>query len=487
MTSYKKFIKDVGFVGITQIVSALKGLILLPILTKTLGAEIYGTWAMIIATVSLLMPLGLLQLEYAMTRFLTAEKNKIKINEGISSIFVTVMLTASSISMIIFIMSEPLAVVIFGGIGNIIFVKITSLLILLTTLDQAILQYFISFRRMERYSGFVILQTIIEVLLIGYLVLSGYGLFGAVSSLLLVRAVIVIVGFLLIKSEVGLVTPSFSVIKPYLAFSLPLIPFTFSWLMIDIGDRYVIGYFLGVNAVGIYSVSYAIGSLVVFFCSPIILLLLPALTNLYENEEIEELKNSLKYAFKFFVAISTPTLIGLSILSKSLLVMLSTPEFLSGYTIVPIVGLGVIFFNIDKLFANVLILFKKTKVLSLAYGFSALLNMIMNIILVPMIGILGAAIATLITFVILSFMLGFISFKMLSFDLDVKFIAKSMLSSTMMGYVIWWLNPIGTVNIVISILIAAIVYSGVLFVLKGFTKKEYMYMKNIAKAVVQKI
>ena len=45
MTSYKKFTKDVGLAGIVQVVGALKGLILLPILTKTLGAEFYGIWA----------------------------------------------------------------------------------------------------------------------------------------------------------------------------------------------------------------------------------------------------------------------------------------------------------------------------------------------------------------------------------------------------------------------------------------------------------
>ena len=42
MASHKKFTKDVGLAGSAQIVGTLKGLILLPILTKTLGAEMYG-------------------------------------------------------------------------------------------------------------------------------------------------------------------------------------------------------------------------------------------------------------------------------------------------------------------------------------------------------------------------------------------------------------------------------------------------------------
>lgn len=483
---YKKFTKDVGLVGIANVVTMLKGLIILPILTKTLGAEFYGIWAQIMITVSLLLPICLLELQYAITRFLTVEEDKNKVSKGISSIFVTVLLTAFLISLLIFLLAKPLAGAVFGGAGAAHFVRISAFLVLLTTLDQIILQYFISFRQMERYSGFMILETIGEVLLIGYLVLSGYGLLGAVVSLLLVRVFIFILGFLLVKSEVKLTTPSLSVIKPYLAFTLPLIPFTLSFWMINSGDRYVIGYFMGANAVGIYSASYALGSLVGFFYGPMALLLFPAITNLYANNRIPELKNHLKYSLKFFMMFAIPSLFGLSILSKSLLRTLTTPEFIGGYIIIPIVALGVILSTSGNLFSEILVLFKRTKMMSLLYGLSALINLVMNIIMIPIIGISGAAIATLITFTVQSILLYFISFKMLSFDLNLKFIAKSVFSSSLMGYVIWEMNPLGAVNILISTGIGAVVYFGVLLLLKGFTKEEYAFVKEIVRAVVKR-
>jgi O-antigen/teichoic acid export membrane protein len=61
---------------------------------KTLGAELYGIWAQIMATVSLLMPLAQLRLGFAMTRFLAAENDKEKISKSFSSIFVAVSVTA---------------------------------------------------------------------------------------------------------------------------------------------------------------------------------------------------------------------------------------------------------------------------------------------------------------------------------------------------------------------------------------------------------
>ena len=124
--------------------------------------------------------------------------------------------------------------------------------------------------------------------------------------------------------------------------------------------------------------------------------------------------------------------------------------------------------------------------MSLLYGLSALINLAMNIILVPMIGISGAAVATVITFTVQSILLYFISFKILSFDLDPKFIAKSVLSSIIMGLVIWEMDPIGAVNILISVVVGAVVYFGVLLLLKGFTREEYVFLKEIVRGVVQK-
>ena len=432
------------------------------------------------------MPLALLQLEYAMTRFLTAEEDKNKVSKGISSIFATVMLTASLISFLIFILAEPLAAAVFGGAGATYFVKISAFLILLTTLDQIILQYFISFRQMERYSGFMLLQTIGDVLLISYLVLSGYGLLGAIISLLLVRAFIFVIGFLLVKSEVKITTPSLSVIKHYLAFSLPLIPFTLSWWLVTSGDRYVIGYFLGASSVGIYSASYTLGNLISFLYAPIALVLFPAITNLYANNNIHEVKMHLKYTLKFFLMIAIPSLFGLTLLSKSLLGILTTSEFIGAYMVVPFVALGALLFSVSILFSDILMLFKKIKIISLAFGSSALINLIMNIILVPLIGILGAAIATLVTFAILFSILAFSSFKCLSFDWDPKFITKSMVSTALMGSMIWWMNPTGAVSILISIGIAVVMYFGVILILKGFTREEYVFLKEIVRGVVQK-
>jgi O-antigen/teichoic acid export membrane protein len=53
MPEYKLFAQRVGLVGITNLIVNLRGLIIIPILTKTLGASGYGIWAQVIVTISL--------------------------------------------------------------------------------------------------------------------------------------------------------------------------------------------------------------------------------------------------------------------------------------------------------------------------------------------------------------------------------------------------------------------------------------------------
>lgn len=482
--TYKLFAQRVGLVGITNLIISLRGLILIPILTKTLGADGYGIWSQILVTISLLAPFCTLGLSYAILRFLGPEKDKQIISKGLSSIFAITAVIAFIFSSLIFILSGHLAVAVFGGIDAAFYIEISSFLILLAAIDHLLIIYFKAFQQMKRYSSFLILQTVGEVILIAYLVLSGFGLVGAIISLLIVRLVDSIIGFVWITSDVKFHAPDFSIVKSYLPYTLPFLPTALCYWLINLGDRYVIGYFMGVDAVGIYSASYGLGGLLVLFYAPLSGALFPAMVHCYENDKIQELKTYLKYSLKFFLMFAIPSFYGLSVLSKSLLVTLATSEFVEGGVVVSIVALATLLFYCSSINTHVLNLFKETKKVGLIYMASASINVVMNIILVPLMGIVGAAIATLVTFAVHLLVISVISFKKLSYDMDFKFIVKSITASIIMALVVWKLNPYGAVSILIAVVIAAVIYFGVLILLRGFTKDEYVFLRDIVKSVI---
>jgi len=69
--------------------------------------------------------------------------------------------------------------------------------------------------------------------------------------------------------------------------------------------------------------------------------------------------------------------------------------------------------------------------------------------------------------------------KYMKFDLNTKFILKSILSSIIMSVIIWILNPIGTIKVLLTIGIGAFAYFILIFLMKGFEKEELVIFSQI--------
>jgi len=483
---YEKYTKDTLLVGIAHLLFNLRGLILLPVLTKMLGAELYGVWAQLLATIGLLAPLASLQLNQAMTRFLTAREDKQEIGKGLSSILSVMLVTTAIFSLLMFLLSGDLAKTVFGGLSSAPFIRMAVPLLFVTIIEERFTRhYFRSFRQIKKYSAFMMLQLVAEIGLVSYLVLAGFGLRGVIYAMLAARLVMLIVEAALVLPQIRITTPSLSLIKTYLVFSLPLIPFMLCAWIVGSSDRYVIGYFMDIDAVGIYSVAYNLGNVVNFFIAPIWVVMLPAITSLYENNRMHELRVHLKYSLKLFLALAIPAFVGLAVLARPLLAVLTTDEFVESYLVIPLIALAMVLFGSSTIMGNILVLVKRTKTLALVYGGSAILNLVLNIALVPAIGILGAAVGTLATFAVHLIIMRRIAFRALPFDTDPRFIIKGIVSAAVMGAVVFWLNPSGITGIVIAIIVGVVLYSGILILLKGISREEYRFLTGMIKRSIK--
>lgn len=212
---------------------------------------------------------------------------------------------------------------------------------------------------------------------------------------------------------------------------------------------------------------------------PLQMILFPQLSILYDNGEIEEVKTYISYSLKFFLLISVPSVIGLTVLSKQILVLLTTNEFAKGTMVIPLVALSALFAGLFQIIINITLLCKKTKYNFWVQVSSALLNIALNFILIPLIGIIGAAIATLFSFILMFILAHIVSIKYLRFKIDIVFILKIILSSILMGVIVFLLEE--QINLIFQILGGIIIYFVLCYVLKVFNKKEISFFKNIIR------
>lgn len=146
---YIGYAKDIGFVAGAQIAVALLQFIRLPILTKWLGASLYGTWSLIWVTIVLITPLATLGLAMAVVRFLATEKDSTKIRERFLSVVFTVLAAGVFVCFILILCSNLFAASILGDINSSHLIKLASFMVLTQALSQISIAFFRTFRQMK--------------------------------------------------------------------------------------------------------------------------------------------------------------------------------------------------------------------------------------------------------------------------------------------------------------------------------------------------
>ena len=477
MDEYIQFIKRIGIVGIANILISLSGLIFIPIITKNFSTSDYGVWAQVNTLIALVPNIVNLGLPYTMVRFLAAEKDKSVIKESFYSMIALVLASTLIMVFVFLIFSTQIANALFDG--NMQIMMIVTVISFLACLNLMFLSYFRTFQQIAYYSAFLVLQTYIGVGVSIALTLMGYPIEVVVLGLLTGYLAVFIVMLLLIVKELGFIF-KFKSLTEELKFAIPTIPNNVSSWVVDSSDKFVIGIALGSVAVGCYSPGYALGSILLMFLTPFAVLLPAVLPQYYEVGDMGKVNTFLTYSMKYYLLIVVPAAVGMSLLSKPLLYILTTEVIADGgFMITPLVALGAIFMGIYGIVNNIIILEKKTKILGYIWISVAVLNIILNIISVPYLGIYGAGLATLICYFFAFAVTLIYSNKYAKLPFDYKSIFKIIIASLIMGVFVKFTNPSGIINILIVILIAVLIYFVVLFVLKGIDKKEIDLIKSM--------
>lgn len=478
MSEYKLFVQRIGLVGITNILVAISGLILLPIITKNFTTSDYGVWVQITTTIALLPNVATLGLPYTMVRFLSAEKDIEKIREGFYSLAGVVLISTTTISLLMLLFSKNIAIALFNGNMNTAILLVP--IIFLACLNAFLLNYFRTFQQMKRYSVFLLIQTYLGLFIASYFAFNGYSITQTAISLLIANTLTFVIMLIFIISKLGFKIPRFQNLREYLSFGVPTIPGNLSYWVVDSSDRYVIGILLGTTFVGYYSPGYTLGNIIIMVLSPFSLLLPAVLPKYYENNDMEQVQIFLKYSMKFFFLIAIPSAFGLSALSKPILMIITTQAIaLNGYMITPFIALSALLYGVYGIVSNILVLEKKTKVVGIVWILAAILNLVLNILLVPKFGILGAAAVTLLAYVLAFLITVIYTNRYFTFDFDLGFIVKSTIASSLMTMVIFAVNPYGILNILITIVICTGIYFALLLALKGIKKEEIQFFRNM--------
>lgn len=184
-------------------------------------------------------------------------------------------------------------------------------------------------------------------------------------------------------------------IKQQLAFGLPLVPAGAAAFALDLADRWFIRYYYSVDDVGVYSLAYRFGEILLFIITAFQLSWGPFA---YSHRRDPEAPGLFAHLTSYLLAIYFFLWLGLAAFAPDFIKIMAPEEYWGAAALIPILGFAMIFDGIMPMVNLGPAFMKRTILRTYTVIAAALVNLLLNWLLIPRYGPPGAAWATLIAF-----------------------------------------------------------------------------------------
>ena len=181
-----------------------------------------------------------------------------------------------------------------------------------------------------------------------------------------------------------------------LAFNLPLIPHYLSQNILGQADRIMIGNIVGNSKAAIYSVAYTVASMMTLMVNAINSSFIPSM---YQNLDERKYDKINKGSFPLCILIAV-AVCGVMLIGPEVIGILASKEYAEAIYCIPPVAASVFFIYLYTLFINVEFYYEKTKYSMICSVLGAILNVILNYLLIPKFGYIAAGYTTLACYIL---------------------------------------------------------------------------------------
>lgn len=422
MDKYKKLASNTIIFAIGTFSSKLLTLVLTFFYTRVMATGDFGGATLIQNAVNILVPIVTLAVNSAALRF-ALDKNSNK-----KQVFTTGVAT-TLIGFLAFCLFAPVVVKININDFNMGQYAILLYLMLLGSSLRHLCQQFV------RGSGFVKLYAIDGVIATAtsagftflYLGAFHWGIYGYILAIFTSDMLSVVFMFVCARLwkyldlRHGLKR---NTVVPMLKYCIPLIPTIVLWWIINVSDQYMVTYFNGVSLSGIYTSAYKIPNLVIIFSSIFI--------DAWQLSAVDEYDNKGKSEFftrVFRVYSGALISVGALLIAGSRIItdLYLGKDYYDSWHYVPILVIATTFSCLVNFYASVYMAEKKSMLSMITAASGAVVNIVLNLVLIPKYAAYGAAIATAVSFVTV-FVLRIVNTKKyVNIKIDVKSFLPSVL------------------------------------------------------------
>lgn len=443
MKIFQIFLKKSSWLFGLEVFLKIKGFLLIPLITKYLGVVDYGVWAQLNIVIASIFPLVIMGTDSATIRFLSGaniEDQKRCFNSWL--IFLTGMSIIGAI--LIFVLANPVSILFFnspsGEFKELIILAIFT--IITTVLFNAVKMWFRIQDQTFQYSIFLLMQGVFNLLATVIALYYGGGIYEVVFYSLLSDAFLLLAGLAIVIDH-HFLKFDFAFCKRVIKYGHVFIPSAYAMWILNSSDRVFLAQYTGLNDIGIYSLAYSLGYMLIqLFVNPIWTMFPSKASELFNQGKLKELCE-LQFLSKRLIVFPVYGGIILFLFSgKNLISIISTTEFSVGYLIAPIISLAYLFHMLASYDLVLLGLVGAQRYDAITMVAACLVHLVFNFLLIPAYGAIGAAISTCIGYMIQFLLSSIVVKKYIKWKIDFMVHMMIILFSFVVYLLLAFINSI---------------------------------------------
>ncbi len=423
----KRLAKGAAIYGTGVVLNRFITLLLLPLFTAYLSPKEFGIIAiltMLSVLLSCIFSFGI-GVSIGIYYFI-GEETKQKADTIWMATFVLVL--ASFILLTIGVVgSEKIA---FAALGSTEYRFLVILALVNTSLEISAQPSLAYLQFEEKSTQFVIISVVTTLITLGssilFIAVLEKGLIGLMEAGVISRLMSFIIYFFIVVRSLKL-SINLPLAKKLIRTGLPYVTGALCFFLIQYADRYMLEIFCGLKVVGIYSVGYSLGMVMILFVAAFSSAWTPYFNSFVNNQQ--EAKNLFGKVLEYYIMGMGVLCLCMFLFAMPVVVVMTTEPFYGAYSVVGLIALSQLLYGCYIIFLPGLYFAKKSGKVNLIIIVASCINIILNLILIPKWNMLGATFATVVSFLAMAVATHFTAKKYFVIHFDRLKIAK---------YSFWW-------------------------------------------------
>ena len=425
MSETKRFAFDVGITFIASSINMLIAFLITVVLGRYIGADDLGLYRMTSTIYGIAMLIATVGIPAAMIKYVAEYKgDSDKNNTIVSAGVITSLFLGIAFGVFFYLASD-----IFAGLFNMPelsgLLKILSPVFPFAVVGGALLGFLNGLRKMKKHGMATIIQAVLMLVISAGLIYLGYGIAGAVIGIVLSSAGSCLYLFLVSREYFEITFHNYlPTTKKMLTFGSQIFAGNAINMVNYQADIVLIGYFLTATDVGYYAVAVGLSKFFWLIPSAIQMITYPATSEYWAKKDHSALQKMIDKSMKYTACVLLPVGLGVGFFAGDIISLIFGGEFI--YAVLPlhILIVGTVVFGIVKAIGGAVTGIGRPDIGLKIVGISATINIVLNVLLIPVYGITGAAVATAVSLFVASLLGIYTTNIMLNLKIGLKWYAK---------------------------------------------------------------